>query len=83
MPKADCVNSMANISYMQEPSYCTDQPTTHIGLERSAFQPWNQYSMNYVLLDASNGYACTEPSVNEPSANVQPISACPEPIVYS
>ena len=36
------------MSYMQEPSYYTNQPTAYSEHERSAYQPWNQHPMNYI-----------------------------------
>ena len=44
--KAERVKSTMNIAYMQEKSYYNDQPTAYSRHKRSAYQPWNQYSMN-------------------------------------
>ena len=48
MPEADCAKSTTNMSYMQEPSYYTDQPTFYSGHERSAYQLWNKDPINYM-----------------------------------
>ena len=60
---------MTNMAYMMEPSYYNNQPTAYNGHERSAYQPWNQYPMNYVY------YQMHLPAMNVPSQ--VPISQVP------
>ena len=36
------------MAYMMEPSYSDDQHTAYSGHDRSAYQNWNQYPMNYM-----------------------------------
>ena len=50
MPEADYVKSTTQMSCIQEPFYYTDQPITYSGHDISAYQPWNQYPMNYLYM---------------------------------
>ena len=36
------------MAYMMEPFYYNNQPIAYSGHDRSAYQPWNQYPMNYM-----------------------------------